>query len=199
MTLFTSKAPATKPFDGTFGGFPAYTYSIALPDWVVNAGTQYWYSVYPDLAFPPQWGLSSGTGGDGISYQDFFGATQPDRNRPMAIGIDGHQLGGVSGARNLGHDGHGRTRLGWRHPSQVVLNFTQPTKETELPQGSSVFSSAQSSVPPAPASAEYPIACSLKPAQKCTISDRKSPHFTRRNRTTIVLHYHSAQYAVKNR
>ena len=85
---------ANETFDGTFGGFPAYTYSIDLPDWVVNAGTQYWYSVYPDLAFPPQWGLSSGTGGDGISYQDFFGA-RSQIGADMAIGIDGHQLGGV--------------------------------------------------------------------------------------------------------
>ena len=38
------------------------------------AGTEYWLSVYPDLGFPPQWGWSSGTGGDGISYQDFFGS-----------------------------------------------------------------------------------------------------------------------------
>ena len=29
--------------------------------------------VYPDLTFPPQWGWETGTGGDNIGYQDFFG------------------------------------------------------------------------------------------------------------------------------
>ncbi|MGZ4789224.1 MAG: PEP-CTERM sorting domain-containing protein, partial [Terriglobales bacterium] len=75
-------------FDGSFGGFPAYTYSIALPDWALTAGTQYWISVYPDLAFPPQWGWSSGTGGDGLSYQDFFGARSP-LAVDMAFALDG--------------------------------------------------------------------------------------------------------------
>jgi hypothetical protein len=62
-------------FLGNFAGFPTYTYSLDLGT-AFNAlgGTQYWLSVVPDLAFPPQWGWSSGTGGDGISYQDFFGS-----------------------------------------------------------------------------------------------------------------------------
>jgi hypothetical protein len=60
-------------FLGTFGGFPTYTYDIVGLNFAASAGTQYWVSVIPDLAFPPQWGWSSGTGGDGISYQDFFG------------------------------------------------------------------------------------------------------------------------------
>ncbi|MGZ4788063.1 MAG: PEP-CTERM sorting domain-containing protein [Terriglobales bacterium] len=61
-------------FLGNFGGFPTYTYSVNIASFPATAGTQYWLDVYPDLAFPPQWGWSSGTGGDGISYQDFFGA-----------------------------------------------------------------------------------------------------------------------------
>jgi hypothetical protein len=65
---------ANETFDGTFGGFPAYTYSVDGLNFAATGGTQYWLSIYPDLAFPPQWGLSSGTGGDGVSYQDFFGA-----------------------------------------------------------------------------------------------------------------------------
>ena len=56
------------------GGFPTFTYSINIAGFTANAGTQYWLDVYPDLGFPPQWGWSSGTGGDGISYQDFFGS-----------------------------------------------------------------------------------------------------------------------------
>ncbi len=60
-------------FLGNFGGFPTYTYSANLP-FTAQAGTEYWLSVVPDLGFPPQWGWSSGTGGDGISYQDFFGS-----------------------------------------------------------------------------------------------------------------------------
>jgi hypothetical protein len=37
------------------------------------AGTEYWISVVPDLGFPPEWGWETGTGGDGVSIQDFFG------------------------------------------------------------------------------------------------------------------------------
>jgi hypothetical protein len=57
---------------GTFGGFPVFTYSLAT-NFDAAAGTTYWLSVVPDLGFPPQWGWSTATGGDGISYQDFFG------------------------------------------------------------------------------------------------------------------------------
>jgi hypothetical protein len=50
--------------------------------------TQYWLSLYPDLGFPPQWGWSSGTGGDGFSYQDFFGA-RSQLNVDMAFDVGG--------------------------------------------------------------------------------------------------------------
>lgn len=61
-------------FLGFFSGFPTYTYTINLPAFFATAGTQYWLSVVPDLGFPPQWGWSTGTGGDGIAFQDFFGS-----------------------------------------------------------------------------------------------------------------------------
>jgi hypothetical protein len=53
-------------------GDPTFLYGIAV-NFNVAAGTQYWLSVVPDLGFPPQWGWETGTGGDGIAYQDFFG------------------------------------------------------------------------------------------------------------------------------
>ncbi len=55
-------------------GDPTFTYSFNLSS-SFNAlgGTQYWMSVVPDLGFPPQWGWETGTGGDGVAYQDFFG------------------------------------------------------------------------------------------------------------------------------
>lgn len=75
-------------FLGKFGGFNNYTYAFLPPDWVVNAGTQYWLSEVPDLALPPEWGNSSGTGGDGISFQDFFG-TRSQLSVDMAFALDG--------------------------------------------------------------------------------------------------------------
>ena len=60
-------------FLGNYGGFDTYTYSVGA-NFAAAAGTQYWLSVVPDIGFPPQWGWSSGTGGDGTSYQDFGGA-----------------------------------------------------------------------------------------------------------------------------
>jgi hypothetical protein len=49
-----------------------FTYSASL-SFAATGGTQYWMSIVPDLSFPPQWGWSTGTGGDGVAYQDFFG------------------------------------------------------------------------------------------------------------------------------
>ena len=74
-------------FLGNFGGFPTYIYGYFPPHWWVNWGTQYWLSVVPDLGFPPQWGWSSGTGGDGIAYQDFFGVrSQLQADMAFALG-----------------------------------------------------------------------------------------------------------------
>ena len=56
-------------------GLAAYTYSANLTtDFNALAGTQYWLSIVPDTTTAqPQWAWASGTGGDGISYVDFFG------------------------------------------------------------------------------------------------------------------------------
>jgi len=94
--LSTTHIPnaGNETFDGNFGGFPFYTYTVDHLFFNATAGTQYWVSVYPDLAFPPQWGWGSGVGGDGVSYQDFFG----DRTQlaaDMAFALDGSGQGGV--------------------------------------------------------------------------------------------------------
>jgi hypothetical protein len=57
----------------TGGPYPLCTYNVAT-NFFANGGTQYWLSVVPDLAFPPQWGWAEGSGGDGVSYQDFLGS-----------------------------------------------------------------------------------------------------------------------------
>ena len=44
---------------------------------LLHPNTTYWLSVVPDMAFPPQWGWGSGTGGDGQAYQNFFGTLSP--------------------------------------------------------------------------------------------------------------------------
>lgn len=59
---------------GSVGGFPMATYVLDLPaDFMAEADTRYWVSIVPDLAFPPQWGIASGTGGNGAAIQDFLG------------------------------------------------------------------------------------------------------------------------------
>jgi hypothetical protein len=90
--LFTQHTDGTgnETFDGYFGGFPTYVYTLDINYWQVNFNTQYWISVYPDLGFPPQWGWSTGSGGDGISYQDFFGTRSP-LSADMAFAIAGHR------------------------------------------------------------------------------------------------------------
>jgi len=52
---------------------PTFLYDGTLTPFVAVAGTQYWLSVVPGVGFPPQWSWETGTGGDGVSYQDFFG------------------------------------------------------------------------------------------------------------------------------
>jgi hypothetical protein len=80
-------------FLGSFGGFPTYTYSLPV-NCDPQSGTQYWLSVIPDLGFPPQWGWSSATGGDGIAYQDFFG-TRSQLAADMSFTLIGDLKGGV--------------------------------------------------------------------------------------------------------
>jgi PEP-CTERM motif len=74
---------------GSFGGFEAYTYSATLGTaFTALGGTQYWLSIVPDLGFPPQWGWSTGTGGDGASYQVFQGSGASIPN-DLAFELDG--------------------------------------------------------------------------------------------------------------
>ena len=50
------------------------------------AGPRYWMSIVPDMGFPPQWGWAAGTGGNGTSYQLFFGDRGPaDGDRAFTL------------------------------------------------------------------------------------------------------------------
>ena len=53
-------------------GDPIYFYKVGV-SFNAAAGTTYWLSVVPDLPFQPQWGWTSSSTGDGISYTNFFG------------------------------------------------------------------------------------------------------------------------------
>jgi hypothetical protein len=65
----------------TAGGNLIFDYQTDLPTpFLAQGGVIYWLSIVPDLVFqqnPPitvgQWGWHTGTGGDGISMQDFLG------------------------------------------------------------------------------------------------------------------------------
>src|SRR5450755_4275076 len=54
-------------------GDPVYSYTSGSLSFAAAAGTTYWLSVVPDVAFPPQWGLTTSSTGDGVAWQDFFG------------------------------------------------------------------------------------------------------------------------------
>jgi len=76
--------------DETLLGGLIYTYDAAVA-FAAAAGTKYWLSVEPDMGFPPQWGWATSAVGDGVAYQDFFGA----RNN---LGVDmAFTLSGTSG------------------------------------------------------------------------------------------------------
>lgn len=58
-----------------------FTYAINLTTpFAAAGGTTYWVSLVPDLALTLQWYWGGGSGGDGISYQDFSGV--PRRKEP---------------------------------------------------------------------------------------------------------------------
>ena len=50
-------------------GDPVFAYGAAI-NFTASAGTQYWLTVIPTTAFPPQWGWTSSSVGDGVSYTD---------------------------------------------------------------------------------------------------------------------------------
>lgn len=70
----------------------ACDYNVAV-NFNAAGGTQYWMSIVPDVAFPPQWGWEQGTGGDGLAYQDFSGVQSP-LAADMAFTLLGNAGGG---------------------------------------------------------------------------------------------------------
>jgi hypothetical protein len=68
----------------TLLGNTTYKYSANLPTPVTaTVDTIYWMSIVADLAYPPQWGWDSGSGGDGVMYQSLNGGA-PVRNPTYA-------------------------------------------------------------------------------------------------------------------
>jgi hypothetical protein len=53
-------------------GDPVYFYTEFL-NFSAAAGTIYWLSVVPTVPFPPQWGWTTSSQGDGVAWQSFFG------------------------------------------------------------------------------------------------------------------------------
>lgn len=77
-SVYIPGAPGETSLGPDFFGNPTYSYSADLPvPFAAAAGTQYWLSIVPDLPYPPQWVWESGTGGDGQSFQNFFGSLNP--------------------------------------------------------------------------------------------------------------------------
>ncbi len=71
---------AHEAFIGTdSAGNPTYVYGLTTA-FTATGGSTYWMSIVPDLAFPPQWGWETGTGGDGASYGCFFGTCGSNPN-----------------------------------------------------------------------------------------------------------------------
>jgi hypothetical protein len=69
---------ANETFVGNQFFGPVFNYSVDLPvSFLAQAGTTYWLSIVPSIGFPPQWGWHSGTGGDGVAHQVFFGSGIP--------------------------------------------------------------------------------------------------------------------------
>ena len=73
---------------------PLFSYHAEFGDITVNAGQdRSRLSIVPDLGFPPQWGWSSGVGGDGAAFQCFFG-TCSALGEDLAFSLSGVPEGG---------------------------------------------------------------------------------------------------------
>jgi Dockerin type I domain len=112
LASFNLPGTAGETFLGNFNGFPTYTYSFDLggTGFMAAAGIEYWMSIVPDLAFPPQWGWSQGVGGDSSSFQDFFGS-RSNLGVDLAFTLNGEVTGGglelVSAASRKHHGNAG--------------------------------------------------------------------------------------------
>ena len=98
----------------TLVGGEIFTYGINLTSpFAATGGTTYWVSVVSDLALPVVWGWVSGTGGDGLAYQDVSGSRLQFQNdlaftlsgdatsvpEPIALSLFGIGLAGAVAMR----------------------------------------------------------------------------------------------------
>jgi hypothetical protein len=67
-------------------GDPVYEYGAAI-SFAASAGTQYWLSVVPSTAFPPQWGWTTSSTGDGKSYTDDFLGNRFQNSTDLAFSL----------------------------------------------------------------------------------------------------------------
>lgn len=72
-----------------------YSYDVDLTNaFLVQANTTYWVSIQAKMLFPPQWGWSEGTGGNGTAVQDFVG-TRSSVPFDMAFSLTGIPTGNL--------------------------------------------------------------------------------------------------------
>jgi len=88
-------------------GDPVYRYSAAI-NFNAAGGTTYWLSVVPSIPFPPQWGWTGSSKGDGLSYTDIFGTRLSNSNdlafsltasvpEPGSLALLGSGIVGIAG------------------------------------------------------------------------------------------------------
>jgi len=67
-------------------GDPVYAYGAAI-SFAAGAGTEYWLSVVPSIAFPPEWGWTSSSTGDGVSYTDDAFGNRTQNSSDLAFSL----------------------------------------------------------------------------------------------------------------
>jgi hypothetical protein len=89
LASFTIAGNANESLVGNSFFGPVYNYQASLAGgFAVTAGTRYWIGIQAEMPFPPQWGWHTGTGGNGIAAQDFFG-TRSGLQEDMAYTLEG--------------------------------------------------------------------------------------------------------------
>lgn len=109
-------------------GSGAYSYSLNLTSaFNAVAGTQYWLSIIPDVAYPPQWGWAGGTGGNNASIQDYFGIRYGrDHDRAFALNASAVTVPDSGNTAFLLGGSMAVLVLLWRRHHGAIIALTSP-------------------------------------------------------------------------
>jgi len=118
---------------GQFGGVMMYNYTFTLPaPFQAEAGTRYWVYIVSPQPNIPDWGITKGTGGDGLHFRRFH---QDGDVYQIASGDGVFTLLANSTSSPTPTSTNTPTRTPTNTPTPTSTNTPTPTSTTTPPQG----------------------------------------------------------------